>query len=244
MNTDLKPRRLRIPVHYVDGAWEFQLGGAIPVKEGTEGELVIDPTQITDKVFLRAMTKAVKHKVLGEGASFLVSLAIKPRARLSEELLPFLKSFSEFGNQIATMFLPSFNPGTLHFVSVSLSKPRDSQIRTLETRDGGLWLVTQGLKTTAIESTTVILPPPVAGGPAASLNHALTLLSEAYETDRLSHTGNVYSRVLYQGYDKRWYPLDLLRKATLEDQAHAIGGELWDEFMRKMRALRDKSKRK
>ena len=242
MNTDLKPRRLRIPVHYVDGTWECQLGGSVPVEEGTEGELVLDPAHITDKAFLRAMTKAVKHRVLEEGASFLVSLTIRPEARPSPELAPFLKSYSQLQNQIETRLLPSFNPGTLNFVSVHLSKPRESQVRTLETQDGGLWLITQGLKTTAIESTTVILPEPVAKGRAASLNHAVTLLSEAYETQRLSHTGNVYSRVLYQSKNKRWYPLDVLRKAALDDQAHAIGGQLWDEFMRKMQALRDTRK--
>ena len=35
-------RRLRIPVRFVDGIWECALGGAVPVKNDTEAELVVN----------------------------------------------------------------------------------------------------------------------------------------------------------------------------------------------------------
>jgi hypothetical protein len=45
---------------------------------------------------------------------------------------------------------------------------------------------------------------------ARSLNHAFTLLSQKFEVDRLSHTGNVFRQgFTYQG--KRWLSLDALR---------------------------------
>jgi hypothetical protein len=68
----------------------------------------------------------------------------------------------------------------------------------------------------------------------ASLNHAFTKLSETYETWRISHTGNVYSRVLYQERNGHWYPLDLLRNETLDKKEQQIAHELWQTFMSKM----------
>lgn len=237
------PRRIHVPVRFVDGVWECALGGAVPVKSGTEAELIVDAARITDKAFLEAMDRRVLHRVLGEGEAFLVALTVKPEAKPSEALRPYLKSFEQLQRNIATDLLDPYNPATLFFVEVTLSKPDKRQAKALDTRDGGLWLVTQGLRTTGIKSTTIILPPPVSDKPAASLNHALTLLSEKYETWRMAHTGNVYSRVLYQAKSGRWYPLEVLRYAAIEDQAHAIGGQLWDEFMKKMQALRDAPRR-
>src|SRR5262249_377503 len=47
---------------------------------------------------------------------------------------------------------------------------------------------------------------------AKSPKHAYTLLSEYYEPQRVSHTGNVFKKILYS--DRRtglWWPLDRLR---------------------------------
>jgi hypothetical protein len=46
---------------------------------------------------------------------------------------------------------------------------------------------------------------------ATSINHAFTLISEAYETNRLSHTGNVFERTYTPVGPKRWQTLDDLR---------------------------------
>ena len=44
---------------------------------------------------------------------------------------------------------------------------------------------------------------------AKSINHAYSLISRAYEPHRISHTGNVFSKVYYK--DKYWHPLKQLR---------------------------------
>src|SRR5271165_7077951 len=46
---------------------------------------------------------------------------------------------------------------------------------------------------------------------ATSVNHAFTLISETYETERLSHTGNVFERAYTRVGPKRWQTLDDLR---------------------------------
>lgn len=241
MTTKAGARPLRIPIRLVDGQWECALGGALPVKPGTEAELVVDRSAISDEKFLKALDSPVKHRVLGEDTKFLICLTIKPEARPKGELASLLKPYKPMRDVIASEHLENWNAATLCFFEVALSKPDPQQARRLGSEAGGLWLITQGLKTTAIESTTVLLPKPVSERPARSLNHALTILSETYETWRMSHTGNVYARVLYRAKDGRWYPLDILRDATLRDQQTAIEGELWDEFLRKMTNLRSKS---
>jgi hypothetical protein len=45
---------------------------------------------------------------------------------------------------------------------------------------------------------------------AISLNHAYTLISQKYETKRISHTGNVFEICYVQQNDK-WVPLDIFR---------------------------------
>lgn len=47
---------------------------------------------------------------------------------------------------------------------------------------------------------------------ARSINHAYTLISQAFEPDRSSHTGNAFTKVFY--FDNRrniWQPLKALR---------------------------------
>ncbi|RPI26707.1 MAG: hypothetical protein EHM61_10970 [Acidobacteria bacterium] len=47
---------------------------------------------------------------------------------------------------------------------------------------------------------------------ARSINHAFTLLSQEFETHRISHTANVFERVFYwEESDQKWRCLDELR---------------------------------
>ena len=52
-------------------------------------------------------------------------------------------------------------------------------------------------------------------GKAESVNHAYTVLSEKFEPQRVSHTGNVFDRVFYRSADVKgrrvWEPLRTLR---------------------------------
>lgn len=227
-------RRLRIPVRFVDGFWECSLGGQVPVKEGTEADLVVERKSISDKAFLETMERKARHKVLEEGTPLLVSLTVKAENPPPENLKRFLQRYNDLRKDIATEFLDTWNPGTLCFVKVNLAGPDDRQARLFETNQGGLWLLTQGVEAIGLATTTVRLPEEVSINPVASLNHAYTKLSEAFETWRISHTGNIYSRVLYQERNGKWYPLDLLRNKALDKQEQEIARGLWDAFMAKM----------
>lgn len=236
MTTGTSTRRLRIPVRLVNGFWECTLGGGIPLGEGTEGELLVTRKSIKDKAFLDRMERPGRHKVLDEGTPLLVCLTIKPSHPPTDDLKPFLKPYDNYRGIIATELLDLWNPADLHFVEVKLAGPNDKQGRLFGTDKGGLWLMTQGVEAVGLASTTVLLPEKISPAPVASLNHAFTRLSEAYETWRISHTGNIYTRVLYQERNGRWYPLDCLRDAALDKQEQEIAKGLWDDFLAKMTA--------
>ena len=94
--------------------------------------------------------------------------------------------------------------------------------------------MTEGAKAIGLASTTVLLPCAISTKPVASLSHADTKLSEIFETWRISHTGNIYTRVLYRKRNGIWYPLDVLRNKALEKQEQAIARNLWDDLIGKM----------
>jgi hypothetical protein len=57
---------------------------------------------------------------------------------------------------------------------------------------------------------------------ASSVNHAFTLASEAYETERLSHTGNVFERAYTQVEPAGWRTLDEIRVSVISNHVAAV----------------------
>lgn len=227
-------RRLRIPVRYIDGAWECSFGGEVPIKEGTEAELLVEREAISDTAFLEKIELPGRYKVLDEGTPLFVAVTIKPENTPPQELRCLLKHYAKFQGRIHTELLNSWNRNTLHFVEVHVARPDDRQARRFETDRGGLWLLTQGVEATGLASTSIRIPGEISPEPVASLNHALTKLSETFETWRISHTGNIYTRVFYQESNEGWYPLDLLRNKALHKQEQAIARGLWEDLLSKM----------
>ena len=227
-------RRLRIPVRFVDGGWECAFGGAIPVWNDTVAELFVERTSISDIAFLERMVRKGMHKVLEEGTPLLVCLTIKPQYPPPGALGRLLKSYATLRGAINTSELDYWNPSTLAFVEVMLAGPDTKQARLFDTDKGGLWLITEGVEAVGLASTTISLPSEISVEPVSSLNHAYTKLSETFEIWRISHTGNIYTRVLYQERNGTWYPLDILRDKALEKQEQEIARSLWEDFMAKM----------
>jgi hypothetical protein len=116
---------------------------------------------------------------------------------------------------------------------VKLAGPDNKQARLFDTNRGGVWLMTEGVEAVGLASTTVLLPSAISAKPVDSLDHAYMKLSETFETWRISHTGSIYTRVLYQqsGF---WYPLNILGNKALNKQEQEIARNLWEDFMAKM----------
>lgn len=68
-------RKLTLPVKMVNGQWEFLLGGAVPVKDGTLAELTVPLDRITDAEFAKRVTAESTVKVLPAGSTLYVALS-------------------------------------------------------------------------------------------------------------------------------------------------------------------------
>lgn len=225
--------RLRVPVRFVDGVWELVSGGAVPVRNLSEAELLVDRDSIVDSDFLQSFERRESYKILEEGTDLLVRMTVKRDHPPPERLGTILKSYHDLQAVLATHQLDPFDPATLFFVEVKIAGPNDRHVRLFGSDSGGLWFFARG-REFSLATTTILLPKEVCRSPVRSLNHAYSILSETFEPWRISHTGNIYKHVLYKERNDNWYPLDLLRDEALARQENDIANELWAAFLAKM----------
>ena len=234
MTSTPSSRRLRVPLVFVNDQWEFKLGGQVPVKDGAVAELSLERSHIKERKFLEIMERRDRHLVLTQGKALRVALNIKPDHHPIPELMRYVLPFETAKHEIGGAYADNWNSVPPSFIEISISAPNAKQSRILETHSGGLWLLTKGIEAVGLVSTTIELPKLVSEQPVQSLNHAYTRLSEIYEVWRISHTGNIYSKIFYQENNKKWYPLDLLRDEKLIAAETEIASMLWKSFLRKM----------
>lgn len=209
--------KVTVPVKRVGERWEFFYGGDVPVREGTLGELTLSADQIADEGFRQRVTKELTVKILDEGTELLVALSDRNINRRWAGAWPETN-------------LPNASPGTTRFERIWLGpvkkNPGQLPLDAAPER-GGLWLKLKGLERCELHGSTVQMPAGFEPPSATSLNHAFTMLSQAYEKHRISNTGNVYTRVFYQDRDKRWYPLEDLRTGVQAERERQLLSELW-----------------
>lgn len=234
----MKPsdRKLRIPVRRIGERWEVEFGGDIPVEEGQEAELLLPEAAITDRAFRKAMTRRSVIRILNRGDSLRAYLATKNLEGVPEAQRRELLDWPDWQADVAPSSIDNWSSGGLSFFELKIGPATERQSRDGNLRSGGLWLEIRGRKAQSLISSTFELPACVSKSAATSLNHAFTILSEVYEPWRISHTGSVYERFLYQETDGRWYPLSLLRDAGLAQNDQGIAKALWVEFMKRMAA--------
>ena len=239
--TDKPSKQHRLPVRLVNGQFELEYGGAVPLHDGARCELVVSESQISDPHLLRHLQEKKAVKILDSGTK-LVAMLARPLSEavpsnLEKHLLP-----SDFQYRHLGKWFTRWSPNTelRNFVEIEIGQANPSQLNMLDTSGGGLWLVVQGGRAAKLVSSPIHLPdidlpetiPPL---PAQSLNHALTLLSEAFEPWRISHTGNVYEQILYQETNGKWYPLLFLREQQTLEEGQMIADAHWKRFMSSMK---------
>ncbi len=219
---------VRIPVKLVDGEWEFFYGGGLPIKEGTIGDLTVEKAQITDKKFLALLSKRAEYKLLEEGAELLIALTVRATSELSAELRKHLIAPSTI--RLGPDYYCSPRPSETLFVQVNIGPPTSGQVKHRGWTEGGVWLQAEGGQTKGVLASSVFVPDEISKQPLDSLNHAFTRLSESYEPWRQSHTGSIYTRVVYQEKNEKWYPLEVLRSAATAKDEHALIKEHWSRI--------------
>jgi hypothetical protein len=184
------------------------------------GELVLSAIQVTDKSFLKQLQQQALVKVLPEGTELWVALSDQTESKISAAQSELIER-------------SDFPAGTTRFESVFLGPTKKNMTAEgvfEEAGSGGLWLKVKGLDKTDLISSSIRMPAETEKKTAISLNHALTMLSERYETHRLSHTGNVYTRVFYQEGNGRWYPLADLREGVLANSERTLIADSWKQL--------------
>lgn len=222
-------KTVTVPVLRVGNRWEFFYGGDVPVADGTRAELRVEASSLSDPRFLNRISAETTVKVLEEGAPLLVALS-------DPDCEPLLMDGSR-----AERFPCGIPAGTSRFAHVGigpLGAPApcaDPVQQELLPETGGLWFKFKGVEKCEMLSSTIVMPAGFRVPCAKSVNHAFTLLSEAYETDRISHTGNVYRRVYSLNLpDMCWYPLDALRVTEQARIEGELRRDLWQDVERKL----------
>lgn len=213
-----------VPVKRVGDRWEFFYGGDVPVQDGAHAQLTLSADQITDERFRQRLTKELTVQILAEGTELRIALSDQSGGGRRFGLWPAL----------GRLPVP---PGTTRFERVWLGpvqRKQDEASLFPDKAPGGLWLKLKGMGRSELQSSTVILPEGCSMGKAISLNHAYTVLSERYETHRLSHTGNVYSKVFCQESNHLWYPLDDLRHGVQAEAERQLLASTWQEVERQL----------
>lgn len=222
--------QVTIPVKRVGNRWEFFYGGDLPVSDGTVGMLTVPASRVPDKELLARLKQPATVKVLPEGTPLLVALSVNvdgPGRRLLNDEWRHI-NHSDLPASTTWMEMVRLGPPKRGIMQLKLGD-EDKDNGT-----GGLWLKAKGLEKTELVSSTILMPDGFGESTAISLNHAFTLLSERYETQRISHTGSAYSRVFYKEADGRWYPLADLREGVLASVERRFIADAWRELERKL----------
>lgn len=185
---DSSEKRVHLPVRIVNGQVRFLYGKGrkMPtLRDGATGHIVLDADDLLDEEWKNELTLERRVQILDANAPVLLGMR--------HDKIP-----EKWGKSIIDPH-EGFPPGVEHlvFARVVLEEP--------------LILHLRGTKKAVLEKGAGRTQTPDGGHiQAASLNHAYTLLSQVLEPDRLSHTGNVFKKGLYQD-KKGWHLLDDLR---------------------------------
>ncbi|KXU87113.1 hypothetical protein CR51_35860 [Caballeronia megalochromosomata] len=209
--------QVSLPFKWIGDRWEFFYGGDVPVADGAIAELRLSVSQIIDEQLKHRVTRASIFEILPEGSELWVALSDRNAPAGARQSWP----------QVQLADVPA---GATRFEKIRLGprKTKTAQNELFGTPEkGGLWLKLKGHESVELMSSTVHMPDGFSAPTATSLNHAFTLLSQAYETHRISNTGNVYARVFYLDRDGVCYPLDDLRKGVQASKERELIHQLW-----------------
>jgi hypothetical protein len=163
------------------------------------------------------MTRRRTVKLLPEGTALLAMLS-DPRRVGSLDVVISEDPPKTIRPKFGGWFDRRRGPQTPLLVPLRLGPLLPLQASPDDDAKGGLWMALEGARTISLISSSVLLPKAVSKDAVRSLNHAYTRLSEHFETQRISHTGNVYEQVLYQEPNGLWYPLKVFRDEKIADE--------------------------
>jgi hypothetical protein len=191
MIPDPLEKKVVLPVRFRSGFVEFFYGGPLPaLQDGVIGDLVVPAFAVQDQRLLGPLSNHLDVPVLPKGTRLLAGL--RPDTRLPDLERQLRKDRPQEG-------FPTY-------AEIILRESLELRLR--------------GTKRAVLKSCRCQIPSLDDGSSeddwADSVNHAYSRLSMAFETQRRSHTGNVFQVVFYRSVDARrhrtWEPLEILRQ--------------------------------
>jgi arginine-tRNA-protein transferase len=179
---DPTKKTVKIPVKIVDGQVVFLYGDKLPEMKNVTGDLVVPASSFLDQKQIDSFSKKNWSTMLPKGSVLIINVASD---RNEPGLLTAVRN-------IDRNFPRTAKAG---FVRVILNQP--------------LYLRHRGTKSSVLQACLCRLPD--LGIEATSLNHAYTIASKRFETERRTNTGNVFLNV-YHNLDGRWEKLQWLRE--------------------------------
>ena len=176
-------KRLRIAVRFNGTQFALLDGSALPaIAKDAVCELVLRPELLQNPADRDRLARDEVFPILSQGSTVL--LGVSPHSVGDPKALGLICNPQEIGVQT-------------EYWLVEVRLKQDLKIRI------------RGDQEAKLEPCSCLIPS--LEREATSVNHAFTLISEAYETERLSHTGNVFERAYTPVGPKRWQTLDDLR---------------------------------
>jgi hypothetical protein len=191
MRPNRSDKTVIIPTRLANGSFEYFYGGALPrLTDGVVFDMVVPEWAIEDKSFLNVLQRHHYEVLLPDSAVIYCAVSSDQVPDNLNELIVTLHSITN-GNDphIASVF-----PAKV-FVPIILKDRLELELR--------------GTKLGRLKAAKCAIPS--LDKEARSLNHAYRLISEAFEPDRISHSGNVFEEMLYVDSAGQGFPLDELR---------------------------------
>jgi hypothetical protein len=183
-------KRLRIAVRSDGKSFVLLDGQPLPeLAKNSVAELVLAPECIKDETIRANFSRQKSTQFLKAGTFVLVGVSPTMIENLSAKGL------------IPAHDLPIMS--AYLFVEVKL--------------EADLWLLVRGDQEARLSTSPCAIPS--LNKEAKSLNHAFTLISEAYEIKRRSHSGNVFERAYAQDESGNWKSLDEFRVLAIQKVA-------------------------
>lgn len=176
-------KRLRVAVRFDGTQFALLDGSPLPaIAKDAVCELVLRPEQLQNPDDRDRFVRDEVFPILTQGSTVL--LGVSPHSVGDPKALGLICNPQEIGVQT-------------EYWLVEVRLKQDLKIRI------------RGDQEAKLEPCSCLIPS--LEREATSVNHAFTLISETYETERLSHTGNVFERAYTPVGPKRWQTLDDLR---------------------------------
>jgi hypothetical protein len=192
-------KTVMIPVRISNGKVTFYYGGNLPeMRDDVIGDLIVPSSAIKDPDILKKLSQMAEQQVFPSGTSLLIEFHPKQSDIKDVNIVNHFKD--TFQRHRIEQSMDKIFWIDYKFSEVILQEP--------------LRICTRGTKLPVLALCKCYIP--FLKEDARSLNHAYTLMSQVFESSRMSHTGNVFKRVYFKDVNGKWYPLENKRNSIQE----------------------------